>query len=214
MSKFRFPRSIDELTEYGSTKAEKGKYFEEFLYWYYKREFNHVLQTSKYDIGVDLILCKEKRSDYRIGIQAKNFSSREIYKKDIQSMNEETELVYHLKEMRLCTTSVLNDNASQYCRNIGIEIIDRDDIIQMIDEVNRNIISNGKDYKTSLYEVRNHLMKKHNKKKPHHIISYRTIKDLLDKKPITKKELSNVHGFGDFKVQKYGEEILSVFKNQ
>jgi superfamily II DNA helicase RecQ len=54
-------------------------------------------------------------------------------------------------------------------------------------------------------------MVEYGKSKPHHIMSYRTIKDLLEKKPRTINELYEVYGFGDYKVKNYGSRIIDIF---
>lgn len=213
MKEYIYPKSIKDLKNDNYSRIGKGKLLEEFLYQYLQREFDNVLYTSKYDIGVDLIVYNNSNKEYRIGIQAKNFISKEVFKKDIQSMNLETEKIYYLKEMRLFTTSTLNDNAVQYCRNTGIEYYEEDDIFEMIKEINGyNVESTTLDKKTELYRLRNKLMKDFGKSKPHHIMSYRTIRDILEKEPKTLEELIDVHGFGEFKVSNYGPQIIQLFR--
>jgi len=41
----------------------------------------------------------------------------------------------------------------------------------------------------------------------------KSFEDLINKKPKTKKGLSRVHGFGNFKIEKYGDEILCMINN-
>lgn len=213
MKEYTYPKSIIDLKDDNYSREDKGMLLEEFLYQYLQREFDNVLYTPKYDKGVDLIAYNNSNKEYRIGIQAKNFISKEVYKKDIQSMNLETEKIYFLEEMRLFTTSTLNDNAVQYCRNTGIEYYEEDDIIEMINEINRfKVESTTLDRKTELYMLRNKLMKDFGKSKPHHIMSYRNIRDILDKEPKTLEELIDVHGFGEYKVNNYGPQIIQLFK--
>lgn len=212
MKEYTYPKSINDLKNDNHSREEKGKTLEEFLYQYLQREFDNVLYTPKYDKGVDLIVFNNSNKEYRIGIQAKNFISKDVYKKDIQSMNLETEKIYYLEEMRLFTTSTLNDNAVQYCRNTGIEYYEEEDIVEMIKEINgNNLESTSLDTKTELYRLRNKLMKDFGKTKPHHIMSYRTIRDILEKEPKTLDELMSVHGFGKFKVANYGPQIIQLF---
>lgn len=46
--------------------------------------------------------------------------------------------------------------------------------------------------------------------KPYYIFNDAQMMDLLDKKPMTKTELLNVSGFGNVKVEKYGDVILQI----
>lgn len=48
--------------------------------------------------------------------------------------------------------------------------------------------------------------------KPYYIFNDLQMNDLIDKKPQTKEELLQVSGFGNVKVEKYGEAILSILK--
>lgn len=48
--------------------------------------------------------------------------------------------------------------------------------------------------------------------KPYFIFNDKQMMDLIDKFPSTKEELKQVSGFGDVKVQKYGEEILHILE--
>lgn len=215
MSKYVYPSSIDELIDNDYSKKQKGKKFEDFLYHYLSEEFDKVLYTNEYDKGVDLIVYKYENPEYRIGIQAKNYSSRAIMKKDIQAMNKETEEIYYVKEMRLFTTSTLNEHAKQYCKNTGIEYYEHDEIEAMISEVSRpkEVIKSNSNIKTQLYKLRNKLMIEFDLEKPHYVFSYKTINELLDKKPTSLDELYDVHGFRHVKVARYGNQIIDLFKS-
>ncbi|WP_180277982.1 HRDC domain-containing protein, partial [Clostridium sp. LS] len=67
-------------------------------------------------------------------------------------------------------------------------------------------------------EIRNQLKKlrtetaKKEKVKPFMIFKDEQIEELIKTKPKTKEQLLEVRGFGEIKVQKYGEGILNVFK--
>lgn len=50
--------------------------------------------------------------------------------------------------------------------------------------------------------------------KPYYIFNDNQLKDLIRKKPASKEELKQVSGFGDIKVNKYGEDILAIVKEQ
>lgn len=46
--------------------------------------------------------------------------------------------------------------------------------------------------------------------KPYHIFNDAQMHELIEKKPRNTKELCKVHGFGDIKVEKYGDDILKI----
>jgi len=212
MKDYVFPKSIDELLNFGSTKTDKGNCFEDFLFHYYRREFDVVLYTSKYDIGVDLVMYNLADPSYRIGIQAKNFNSRQLSKRDIQSMTGETMKIYYLSEMRLVTTSVLNNHAKQFCLNSNYECLEYDSVVSMINEVNDNSGSSkaDEDIKRNLYKLRYTLMRIFELSKPHHVFGYRTIMEIVSTKPKSKEDLVSVYGLGPYKIEKYGKYILEL----
>ena len=49
--------------------------------------------------------------------------------------------------------------------------------------------------------------------KPYFIFNDAQMEDIIDKNPQTKEELLQVSGFGNVKVEKYGEEIVGILKN-
>lgn len=51
---------------------------------------------------------------------------------------------------------------------------------------------------------------KEEKIKPYFIYNDNQLKDLISKMPKSKKELLNVHGFGEIKVNKYGNDIIEI----
>ena len=48
--------------------------------------------------------------------------------------------------------------------------------------------------------------------KPYYIFNDAQMEDIIDKNPQTKEELLQVSGFGNVKVEKYGEEIINILK--
>ena len=49
--------------------------------------------------------------------------------------------------------------------------------------------------------------------KPYYIFNDAQMEDIIDKNPQTKEDLLQVSGFGNVKVEKYGEEIVGILKN-
>ena len=48
--------------------------------------------------------------------------------------------------------------------------------------------------------------------KPYYIFNDAQMEDIIEKNPQSKEELLKVSGFGNVKVEKYGEEILNILK--
>lgn len=47
-------------------------------------------------------------------------------------------------------------------------------------------------------------------RKPYIIFTDKTLEDLIEKRPKTKKELVNIDGLGEYKIENYGEDILKI----
>lgn len=64
-------------------------------------------------------------------------------------------------------------------------------------------------------ELKSYRLKKckeeHNK--PYFIFNDKTLEDLIEKKPFTDKELIKIEGFGQYKIEKYGKDILNIIRN-
>ena len=50
--------------------------------------------------------------------------------------------------------------------------------------------------------------------KPYYIFNDAQMEDIIDKNPQTKDELLQVSGFGNVKVEKYGEEIVGILRRE
>ena len=48
--------------------------------------------------------------------------------------------------------------------------------------------------------------------KPYYIFNDAQMEDIIAKNPQTKEELLQISGFGNVKVEKYGEEIVGILK--
>lgn len=213
---------MDELTIFDGDKIKKGMKFEKFLREHLLKEFDKVLMTEKYDMGVDLICYNESNKEHRVGIQAKNFE-REIRKKDISGMIDQSKQIYYLSEVRLYTTSSLNSNAEIFCQNRDIEFFEHNDIQEMIHKMNKldqskkdtdnnhNGLFDEMDLEEAIYSVRENLAEMYGYEKPHRVFTKKSVDDLLLKQPITNAELKRCFGFGKDKTEWFGEEICNLF---
>ncbi|MDE6636287.1 MAG: HRDC domain-containing protein, partial [Lachnospiraceae bacterium] len=48
--------------------------------------------------------------------------------------------------------------------------------------------------------------------KPYYIFNNKELDELVEKKPTSKEELINISGFGKVKIEKYGDEIISIIR--
>lgn len=73
------------------------------------------------------------------------------------------------------------------------------------------------DYDAELFDKLRDLraqIAEHNGIPPYIVFSDKTLKDLSSKKPLTKEEMLEVHGIGEVKYERYGEEFLDLLKRQ
>ena len=63
-------------------------------------------------------------------------------------------------------------------------------------------------------ELRAYRLKKSREEdiKPYIIYSNKQLKDLIIKMPKSKKELQSIAGFGEVKVNKYGDDIIAIIE--
>ncbi|WP_300386330.1 HRDC domain-containing protein [Clostridium sp.] len=101
----------------------------------------------------------------------------------------------------------LIENNEEYCVEDNINIIKKTKNKYINSIVN---IEDTEIYK-ELKSLR--LVKSREEKiKPYFIYNNEQLKDLISKMPVNNEELKNVSGFGDIKISKYGEDIISIIK--
>lgn len=79
-------------------------------------------------------------------------------------------------------------------------------------ELDEEVISESNDEELLIAELKAYRLEqcKKEKIKPYYIFNDSQMSDLISKKPRTKEELLDVSGFGNAKVEKYGDAILSI----
>ncbi|WP_394899803.1 HRDC domain-containing protein, partial [Clostridium tertium] len=95
----------------------------------------------------------------------------------------------------------VNINNTVINNSIGNKINNNSDIIND----NENLIKKLKEYRLQMSRAEN--------TKPYFIFNDKQMTGLLEKMPKTKSELKEVSGFGEVKVEKYGDFILKILND-
>lgn len=80
------------------------------------------------------------------------------------------------------------------------------------DTCHENINQNNLLLKEKLKSYRLKKCKEENNR-PYFIFNDKTLNNLIEKKPLTNKELMKIEGFGQYKIEKYGEDILNIIRD-
>jgi len=202
-TEYQFPKTIDELD------IMSGEEFEIFLFHYYLKEGFEVYRTSTYDYGIDLIIFKADKPEYRVGIQAKRFG-KPIAQGHILKMINGKE-VYFLSKMYIATNSTLSKRAHRVAANHKIESITRSAFEKMFE--NNTINTEQDSLLGQLKDLRKLLSEEYSVYPSYYVFNNDTLNELIKHKPVTLKALLDVKGFGDKKVAKYGDYITELFSN-
>ncbi|MFJ8528675.1 NERD domain-containing protein [Bacillus sp. NPDC094106] len=131
-----------------------------------------------------------------------------LLQKEVQSYSSNKLLESEMKE--LATLLIKNDRplVIDYERkyNVSIEVTEDKDALE---EVN---ISNDAKLIEALKKFRMNASAKH-QLKPYMVFTNNEMDSLISTKPTTKEEMLKVKGFGEKKVELYGEEIIRIIKN-
>ncbi|WP_352417037.1 HRDC domain-containing protein, partial [Clostridium tertium] len=128
------------------------------------------------------------------------FNNKEIINEDKSSVTNNIDKsnninnIYNTKNININ----VNINNTVINNSTGNKINNNSDIIND----NENLIKKLKEYRLQMSRVEN--------TKPYIIFSDKQMTNLLEKMPKTKSELKEVSGFGEVKVEKYGEVILKI----
>lgn len=128
---YAFPSTIEEIDGFS------GKEFEVFLFNFFKEmEFEPRLTDDTNDKGIDLTIhLKPEQGSKRIGIQAKRWKSP-VGSEEIRTMLDGKKH-YNLDEVWIITTSKLTSSAITTAMNNSIEILTRDHVIQLLQELKK-----------------------------------------------------------------------------
>lgn len=128
------------------------------------------------------------------------FNNKEIINEDKSSVTNNIDKsnninnIYNTKNININ----VNINNTVINNSTGNKINNNSDIIND----NENLIKKLKEYRLQMSRVEN--------TKPYIIFSDKQMTNLLEKMPKTKSELKEVSGFGEVKVEKYGDVILKI----
>ncbi len=150
--------------------------------------------------------------------QLTSFIKSEYQKSDIEASNDK-QLLDWANSFLILHNDVERDYSSKYdsfklTENISINSVSVDNLPLPL-----NTLS-GSDEEISqetliLSKLREYRLKKSKEEniKPYYIYNDSQLRDLLNKAPKTKEELLRIAGFGDIKVQKYGDDILRILND-
>lgn len=227
---YKFPKSIEEIDEMG------GKEFETFLFHYYKQKGYQVsLTDDTADRGIDInvTFISNTNQKTRIGIQAKRWKTNVGHAEIVAMLSGKD--YYNCDKLMLVTTSGLTGQAHNTALNNDIAIKTREDIIEMLNEINKSkkvhesknikeeklhlpeqnnntTIDIDKNLSELLFEelkiLRNDLAKKHKIYPNYLIYNNQTIDDIIKIMPLTLEDLHNIKGIGSKKIDLFGNDIL------
>lgn len=125
------------------------------------------------------------------------FNNKEIINEDKSSVTNNIDKSNNINNIYNTKNINVNINNTVINNSIGNKI-NNSDIIND----NENLIKKLKEYRLQMSRAEN--------TKPYIIFSDKQMTNLLEKMPKTKSELKEVSGFGEVKVEKYGDVILKI----
>lgn len=202
-----------------------------------------VRKSSKGNFLAKLIFEKSFEDNYKSVVvlaNPKTYLNAKFAKKEIkQQVIRADQLVAYIKNMELSKkensmseTDMLNlaqfylehsqPNKSDYAKKyeemvktINLENDTREEADFESTENENNIIANSDDRIELVKQLKNFRLEQSRKEKvkPYIIFSDAQMNDLIRKNPKSKEELLRVSGFGNIKVEKYGNMILKILSN-
>lgn len=228
-SQYLFPNNIDEILEM------KGTDFEDFIYWYLKKQNYDVKKTTRTnDSGIDLYvdINNENNEKIRLGIQCKRWSSP-IPKEEVVKTIE-GKSIYSIDKIWIISTSRLTSEANLFCTNNSIDFKGIDYIKKILNDLNnleniqrreckkiqkqdnhQDIILNEKEQ--NIFEKLKILRLNYAKEErvPAYIIfTDKTLINIIKNKPKTIDDLNKIDNLSKLKIHKYGTEILKILNDE
>ncbi len=221
---YEFPSTIQELDNFN------GKEFEVFLFRFFNALGHEArLTDDSNDKGIDLIVgLNENGRIKRIGVQAKRWKSK-VGATEIRAMLD-GQKHYSLDEVWIVTTSDLTSAAVTTAMNNKIEIINRDRVINFLEELkkldnirfkelpktkNENSVTKksihlGNPLFETLKDLRHELAKTHKLFPVYLVYNNNTIDELIEKKPRTIEKLLEIKGITKQKSELFGIDIINT----
>lgn len=124
------------------------------------------------------------------------------------------QLVNYIKEKdNLKKTLYSKKDIQNYCENLlKYQIESKYMEVSINKDCKENNSKNDFELREELKSYRLKKCKEENNR-PYFIFNDKTLNDLIEKKPLTDEELIKIEGFGQYKTEKYGEDILNIIKN-
>lgn len=124
------------------------------------------------------------------------------------------QLVNYIKEKdNLKKTLYSKKDIQSYCENLlKYQIESKYMEVSINKDCEENNSKNDFELREELKSYRLKKCKEENNR-PYFIFNDRTLTDLIKKKPLTDEELIKIEGFGQYKIEKYGEDILNIIRN-
>jgi len=226
---YSFPNTIEDIDKFS------GKEFEVFLFEYFKiTGGNPRLTNDTDDKGVDLMIdiLNQKGEKLKVGIQAKRWKGT-IGAIEVRKMLDGKDH-YNLDQLWIVSTSKLTSSATTTAKNHNIEVLNRDVVIELINDLKgmedvkfmpikkpkvieskRDIIEKN-NYKVSselekdLKELRRRIARENKISKLYLVYNNKTLLDICDKLPLTKEELLKIKGIGPVKYELFGVHMIEV----
>jgi superfamily II DNA helicase RecQ len=237
---FDYPKSIKEIDEL------TGEQFEMFVFKYLKDFCDYAGEiTEKNDYGVDIILWKKEDASLRYGVQCKRYGPKTILgENDLMKMQKGVRH-YGISEGATGKPNlILFTSAEQqqvtgrgiaYIENEEIEAYYRDDVIEILKDLDEKLKRNVKpsnyssiafesskkkkeSFKTNskfvdMLKIERKNISKFNKITPIFMVyNDKTLKDLINKKPTKLEELLQVKGFNKKKVDVFGFYLVNKIR--
>jgi superfamily II DNA helicase RecQ len=219
---YEFPNTIEEIDRF------TGKEFEVFLFEFFKVLDHHPRMTDdSNDKGIDLtIKLPSPEGSKAIGIQAKRWKGK-VGPTEIRTMLDGKNH-YNLDQVWIITTSDLTPAAITTAKNNDIQILNRNNVIEFLEEIkkhnvkfkkvktankeNSEVESSNNDYSSEIVEefkrFRSEISKKYKLYPVYTVFTNKMMYELIDQMPKNLEELSNINGFGTKRVETFGNELI------
>ncbi len=221
---YEFPSTIEEID------AFSGVEFEVFLFEYFQaKNCNPRLTDDSNDKGIDLMIhLPQENMTKKIGIQAKRWKGS-IGAVEIRKMLD-GKGHYNLDELWIITTSRLTSSAITTAKNNRIQILKREHVISFLEDLKsmENIrfkkpkkAVESREEESSydnlllfemLRKLRKDLAKKHKLYPVYHVYNNVMLEDIIKKMPKTLEALKEVQGFGEKKIDMFGQDVVTCIK--
>ncbi|MGE4572439.1 MAG: restriction endonuclease [Candidatus Izemoplasmatales bacterium] len=219
---YEFPNTIEEIDRF------TGKEFEVFLFEFFKvLEYHPRMTDDTNDKGIDLtIKLPSLDGSKAVGIQAKRWKGK-VGPTEIRTMLDGKNH-YNLDQVWIITTSDLTPAAITTAKNNDIQILNRENVIEFLEETKKHNVkfrkaklpkkeikqtdSNVDNFPSEIIEgfkkLRSEISKTYKLYPVYTVFNNKMMYELINEMPKNIEELSNITGFGKKRVDTFGKEVL------